>query len=160
MVWQLSDEEDQEQGGQEVTEVTSVRATLDILRAINVPFRVARMLFERHGINWQAFTENGIDVVQLRALDDALATRIADGAVAQQKPMKAGKKGEIRVFHRHIRAANICMKGSRAFFRKHDLDWSDFLEHGIPVARLEEIGDPIALRAAEQAIKEELHGRR
>lgn len=66
---------------------------------------------------------------------------------------------ELRVRHRHIRAARICMKGSRDFFAKHDLDWNDFLANGIPVAVLEEIGDPIALRAAEEARKEEAHGR-
>lgn len=51
------------------------------------------------------------------------------------------------------------MKGSRAFFAKHDLNWPDFLANGLPVAVLEEIGDPIALRAAEEARKEEANGR-
>lgn len=67
---------------------------------------------------------------------------------------------EIRVRHRHIRAAGICMAGSRDFFAKHDLDWNDFLKNGIPVKTLEEIGDPIALRAADEAVKEESNGRR
>jgi hypothetical protein len=58
---------------------------------------------------------------------------------------------ELRVHPRHIRAARICMGGSRQFFRKHDLDWNDFVDKGIPVRVLEEIGDPIALRAARQA---------
>lgn len=43
------------------------------------------------------------------------------------------------------------MGGSRNFFKKHDLDWNDFLDNGIPVSVLESIGDPIALRAARQA---------
>jgi hypothetical protein len=43
------------------------------------------------------------------------------------------------------------MAGSRNFFVKHELDWSDFLANGIPVSVLERIGDPIALRAAAQA---------
>lgn len=58
---------------------------------------------------------------------------------------------EVRVFPRHIRAAKICMGGSRQFFVKHDLDWNDFVSNGIPVNTLERIGDPIALRAARQA---------
>lgn len=66
---------------------------------------------------------------------------------------------ELRVRPQHIRAAKICMKGSRAFFAKHDLDWRDFLANGIPVKVLEEIGDPIALRAAAEAEKERLRGR-
>lgn len=65
----------------------------------------------------------------------------------------------LRVFPRHIRAAKICMGGSRNFFAKHDLDWNDFVTNGIPVSKLEEIGDPIALRAARQAeIEAENHG--
>jgi hypothetical protein len=43
------------------------------------------------------------------------------------------------------------MGGSRRFFAKHDLNWNDFIDNGIPVRVLEEIGDPIALRAASQA---------
>lgn len=58
---------------------------------------------------------------------------------------------ELRVYPRHIRAAKVCMNGSRGFFTKHNLDWNDFLANGIPVRVLEEIGDPIALRAAAQA---------
>lgn len=58
---------------------------------------------------------------------------------------------ELRVYSRHIRAAKICMNGSRQFFVKHDLNWNDFLDNGIPVSVLKKIGDPIALRAARQA---------
>lgn len=43
------------------------------------------------------------------------------------------------------------MGGSRQFFVKHNLDWNDFLDNGIPVSVLQRIGDPIALRAARQA---------
>jgi hypothetical protein len=62
--------------------------------------------------------------------------------------------GEVRVWPRHIRTAQICLPGSRDFFAKHELDWRDFLRNGIPVRVLEEIGDPIALRAAAAALKE------
>jgi hypothetical protein len=48
------------------------------------------------------------------------------------------------------------MSGSRDFFTKHKLDWNDFLANGIPVAVLEDIADPIALRAADEARKEVL----
>lgn len=58
---------------------------------------------------------------------------------------------ELRVHPRHVRAAKICMAGSRKFFTKHDLNWNDFIDNGIRVSVLEEIGDPIALRAARQA---------
>jgi hypothetical protein len=58
---------------------------------------------------------------------------------------------ELRVYTRHIRAAKVCMGGSRQFFVKHNLDWNHFLDNGIPVSVLQRIGDPIALRAARQA---------
>lgn len=61
---------------------------------------------------------------------------------------------ELRIWPRHIRAAKICMGGSRQFFSKHDLNWNDFLANGIPVTVIEGIGDPIALRAAAEAVKE------
>jgi hypothetical protein len=63
------------------------------------------------------------------------------------------------VFMRHVRAADICAPGARWFFRKHGLSWRDFLSAGIPVSKLEEIGDPIALRAADKAMKEHADGR-
>ena len=66
---------------------------------------------------------------------------------------------DIRVFPHHVRAAKICMRGARAFFAKHGLDYMDFLSNGIPVSTLREIGDPIALRAADQAIAEAGNGR-
>lgn len=58
---------------------------------------------------------------------------------------------ELRVHPRHIRAAKICMAGSRRFFVKHDLSWADFVDKGIAVSVLQRIGDPIALRAAHEA---------
>lgn len=67
---------------------------------------------------------------------------------------------ELRVHMRHVRAARICARGSRAFFAKHGLNWSEFLDQGIAVSTLEQIGDPIALRAAAEAQAEVTDGRR
>lgn len=64
---------------------------------------------------------------------------------------------ELVVHMRHVRAAKICSRGSREFFTKHGLDWSDFLDNGIPASTLERIGDPIALRAADAARAESLN---
>jgi hypothetical protein len=58
---------------------------------------------------------------------------------------------DLRVHPRHIRAAKICMGGSRRFFEKHNLSWADFVDNGISVSVLQRIGDPIALRAAHEA---------
>lgn len=139
-------------------EVTSGRALVRHLRVAGISAGVARNVFERHGISWQAFTEEGVGITDLRATEDAIAIKLADAATQYEQPIETSS-GEIRVHHRHIRAANICMRGSRAFFAKHNLDWSDFLANGIPVKTLEKIGDPIALRAAHEAIEEEMNGR-
>lgn len=60
----------------------------------------------------------------------------------------------------HIRAANLCMGGARAWFAKHNLSWSDFLENGLPVEQVEALGDAMGHRVAEAARKEADHGRR
>lgn len=61
---------------------------------------------------------------------------------------------ELRVRSRHIRAARLCMGGARAWFNKYDLDWNGFLSDGIPATILEEIGDPLGLRAVTAAREE------
>lgn len=66
---------------------------------------------------------------------------------------------ELRVFMRHVRAAGICAPGTRNFFFRNDLDWRDFVKNGIPVKTLREIGDHNALKAAEEAEKEQASGR-
>lgn len=36
----------------------------------------------------------------------------------------------------HIRKAEICASGARHFFKRHNLNWSDFLENGIEAEKL------------------------
>lgn len=145
----------------DLPEVTSVRARIEHVRAAGVPIRVARMMFVDNKLDWTAFLANGINVDELeaKASGNPFARYIAREARTDVMPVVL-PGGEIRVYHRHIRAAKICMSGSREFFVKHELNWNDFLEHGIAVSKLEEIGDPIALRAAHKAVEEERHGRR
>ena len=52
---------------------------------------------------------------------------------------------------KHIRAAGLCSKGSRAWFLKHRLDWPAFLRDGIPAETLEEINDPMGNAVARAA---------
>lgn len=66
---------------------------------------------------------------------------------------------EIRIHMRHLRAAKIC-PDAEEFFVANNLNWRDFVRNGIPVSVIQEIGDPIALRAAAEAIKEAENGRR
>ncbi|PQO22061.1 hypothetical protein C2I36_15055 [Rhodobacteraceae bacterium WD3A24] len=60
-----------------------------------------------------------------------------------------------RVTIRDIRTARICFKGARGWFRRHGLDWSDFVQNGIEAERLAETGDPPALRAVRAAEERE-----
>jgi hypothetical protein len=56
-----------------------------------------------------------------------------------------------RVTMRHIRAAKLCRRGTKAFFERHDLDWIDFLKNGIEAEKLAATGDAMALRVVEIA---------
>ena len=52
---------------------------------------------------------------------------------------------------RDIRAAKMCSRGSRAFFIRHGLDFSDFVANGILAEKLEATGDAMAIRVCEVA---------
>ena len=52
---------------------------------------------------------------------------------------------------RDIRAARMCSRGTRAFFARHGLDWSAFLENGIEAEKLTATGDAMALKVVEVA---------
>jgi hypothetical protein len=65
---------------------------------------------------------------------------------------------EIRAKMAHVRAAKVCGPGVKMFFDRHGLDLRDFLRNGIPVSKLEEIGDPVALRVAAVALEESRNG--
>ncbi|OCG15999.1 hypothetical protein A9G24_01245 [Gilliamella sp. App6-5] len=48
-------------------------------------------------------------------------------------------------------AARQCSSGGRAFFKRHGLDWSDFLKNGIDAEILIKINDVMANQVIEQA---------
>lgn len=58
---------------------------------------------------------------------------------------------EVRVFMRHIREAKMCSGGTRVFFKRHGLDWSDFLKNGIRAELLEQTNDEMAIHVAQVA---------
>lgn len=60
----------------------------------------------------------------------------------------------VKVLPRHVRAAKICMPGSRAWVRQHGLDWNKFVTEGFDSDMLLEINDPITNRAVAEALKE------
>lgn len=45
----------------------------------------------------------------------------------------------------------FCHRMSREFFRRHDLDWQGFLQHGIEEELLLATGDALALALVEHA---------
>lgn len=67
--------------------------------------------------------------------------------------------GEVIVTMRHVRQAQVCASGAKAFFERHDLDWRDFVKNGISSATLEAIGDPFALKCVVAARAEMQRGR-
>lgn len=60
----------------------------------------------------------------------------------------------IIIYVRHIRYAKFCAGGTRKFFTKHGLDYSDFIKNGIMAERLLETGDAMAHQVVEIAKNE------
>lgn len=58
---------------------------------------------------------------------------------------------EVRAYMRDVRAVHMCSRGTREWFERHNLDWSDFLKNGVPVEILDAIGDPMGIAVAEAA---------
>lgn len=59
----------------------------------------------------------------------------------------------------HLRAANLCANGGRAWFAKYDLSWQTFIEDGYPVETIEGTGDAFGLQVAAIARQEAENGR-
>lgn len=55
----------------------------------------------------------------------------------------------------HVRDVLYCSNGTRAFFAKYQLDYSDFLKNGIDESKLTALNDSMANRVVRGA-----HGRK
>ena len=51
-----------------------------------------------------------------------------------------------RVTIQDLRASRLCFQGARPWFRRHGLDWQDFLKDGLDAEILVATGDALALR--------------
>ena len=60
----------------------------------------------------------------------------------------------VQVFVRHIRAANLCTRGTRAWFKQNGLDYNRFLAEGLPEEDFINTGDDLAMRPVEKARSE------
>ena len=66
--------------------------------------------------------------------------------------MDHGHKRPLRVTIRDLRDARYCLAGVRPWFRRHGLNWQDFLARGIEADRLRATGDALVepvIRIAE-----------
>jgi len=59
--------------------------------------------------------------------------------------------GELIVTMRDIRVAKMCSSGARLFWERNGLDWTHFLDHGIPASTLLATGDENAAIVVEVA---------
>lgn len=50
-----------------------------------------------------------------------------------------------------IRAAGMCSRGARSFFKAHSLDWDTFIKNGLPSETIEATKDAMALKVVEVA---------
>lgn len=51
----------------------------------------------------------------------------------------------------HLRRLGYCSAGVRTFFQRHGLDYTAFLNEGIPAEQLAKTGDGMAMTAIEEA---------
>jgi hypothetical protein len=57
-----------------------------------------------------------------------------------------------RVIPADLTAAGICRDAARRWWRRHDLNWRDFLQHGIAAEDLRATGDGVVERPIAAAI--------
>jgi len=55
------------------------------------------------------------------------------------------------IYMSDIRAAKMCSKGARDFFKHHNMDWNTFIKDGLPSEQFEKTGDAMALQVVEVA---------
>jgi len=55
------------------------------------------------------------------------------------------------IYMSDIRAARMCSRGTRDFFKRHGMDWNKFLKEGLPVEQFINTGDPMAMQVVEVA---------
>jgi hypothetical protein len=53
----------------------------------------------------------------------------------------------------YSKRAGFCRNGARQWFAAHDLDWTDFVKHGIDAEILKATGDALALMLVAWACK-------
>jgi len=50
-----------------------------------------------------------------------------------------------------VRGIAYCSRGTRSFFKSHNMDWSVFLKDGLPASLFLNTNDAMAIKVVEQA---------
>jgi len=58
---------------------------------------------------------------------------------------------DILVTHGDMRSLGYCNRGAREWFARHQLDWSQFIDQGLPAPLLLATGDSMAAEVAAAA---------
>jgi hypothetical protein len=70
---------------------------------------------------------------------------------------------DLVVTHADMRSLGYCNRGARAWFARHQLDWSRFIDQGLPAPLLLATGDALAEAVVDAARgrlnAEGIHGR-
>lgn len=61
---------------------------------------------------------------------------------------------EIIVRIEHVRKAGLCTRGARQWFRMRALDYMQFLKDGLPISRIEAVGDSLSAKVCAAAREE------
>jgi hypothetical protein len=61
---------------------------------------------------------------------------------------------ELLIHVRHLRAAGMCNREPRLWFKRHGLSWTEFVTTGIPASRILATSDSLAYPVVEIARKE------
>ena len=56
---------------------------------------------------------------------------------------------DTRITIDHVRAAGLCVHGTRTWFERHDLDFRAFLQEGLDAETLLDLGDAMARRVVD-----------
>ena len=56
-----------------------------------------------------------------------------------------------RIIHQDLSTLNYCNRGSRQFFERHGISWSDFLREGVDIELIAQIDDEMARKVVTQA---------
>ena len=56
---------------------------------------------------------------------------------------------------RHVRQANLCASGTRAWFERHNINYTDFLKNGIDAEVILALGDHFGNTVVAKAQEEE-----